>query len=75
MLSLWSVCLHVCVSVTKINFVNFFKIGSYNFFKTLHDERGHQYLSNGEGPMPIDALGAPFWALFGPNFAQKLTLC
>ena len=44
-------------------------------FYTLQDERGHQYLSNGEGPMPIDALGAPFWALFRPNFAQKLTLC
>ena len=56
------VCLYVCMYVTKINFVNFFKIGSYNFFETLHDERGHQYLSNGESPMSIDALVAPFWA-------------
>ena len=61
--------------VTKINFVNFLKIGSYDFFETWHNERGHQYLSNGEGPMSIDALGEPFWALFRPKFAQKPTLC
>ena len=34
-------------------------------FKSYHDERGHQYLSKGEGPMSVDALGAHFWA-FGP---------
>ena len=26
------VCLCVCVSATKINFVNFLKIGTYDFF-------------------------------------------
>ena len=29
-----SVCLYVCPDVTKINFVNFLKIGSYDFFWT-----------------------------------------
>ena len=56
----------------KLN--HFFKLGAYNFFYSLHDERRHPNLSNGEGPMPIDALGAHFWAIFRPNFAQKLTL-
>merc|ERR1712212_828561 len=69
--SLSSVCMSVCMSVTKINLVNFLKIGSYDFFKTWHKERGHQYLSNGEGSMSIDAQGAPFWALFRPKFAQN----
>ena len=30
--SLWSVCIYVCVYVTKINLVNFLKIGAYIFF-------------------------------------------
>ena len=53
-----SVCLYLCMYVSKINLVNFFKTGAYNF--------NFNYQSNGEGHLPIDnALGAPFWAL-GP---------
>ena len=38
---------------------------------SYHDERGHQYLSKGEGPMSID--GCPFLGLW-PTFSQKLIL-
>ena len=47
--------LSVCMYVTKINLVNFVKIGSYNFFGTWHNEMRHQYVWNGEGAMLIDA--------------------
>ena len=54
------VCMSVCLYVTKINFVNFFKIGAYNFFNTLHDERGHQMVK-----VPCRLM---HWLpLFGPN--------
>ena len=42
----------------KLN--HFFKLGAYNFFYSLHDERRHPNLSNGEGPMLIDAFSGPF---------------
>ena len=50
------------------NFVNFFKIGAYNF--------NFKYQSNGEGHLLIDALGAPFWALgaLGKAYQMKGTV-
>ena len=70
------VCLSVCMYVCHENqLCQFFENRRLQFSYSSHDERGHQYLSNGEGPMSIDALGDPFWALFRPKFAQKLTLC
>ena len=47
--------MYVCMYVCDKNFVNFLKIGAYNF--------NFNYQSNVEGHLPIDALGAPFWAL------------
>ena len=49
------VCMYVCMYVCDKDFVNFLKIGAYNF--------NFNYQSNVEGHLPIDALGAPFWAL------------
>ena len=71
LLSFFFLCLF---SIIIEPFVNFLKIGSYDFFQTWHIERGHQYLSSSEGPMSIDALGDPFWTLFRPKFAQRPTL-
>ena len=65
------VCMYVCLYVCNKNqLCQFSQFWLQRFFLTWGNERGHQYLSNGEGPMSIDARGAPFWALFRPKFAQ-----
>ena len=38
---------------------------------SLYDERGHLYLSNGEGPMSIDASGALWGPFLGPIFPKN----
>ena len=56
-----------CMYVTKIDFFPFSKSSPTILFYILHNERGHQYLSNGEGPMSIDVFGHVFWAQISPK--------
>ena len=67
--------MYVYMYVCDKNFVNFLKIGAYNFnFKYQSNGEGHLLI--GEGHLLIDALGAPFWALgaLGKAYQMKGTV-
>ena len=63
--------MYVCLYVRKINFVNFFKIGSYNFFLNFAWWKGTSipikwWRSHADWCIGCPFLG-PFWAQFCPK--------